>query len=194
MSHDMRSGPHGLAMPKVVQLAKKWQILTGKWLLFVPEWRIDVLWLAYLFPLGFTVRGKIHSMKLRQQNQTMHRVLVLVMWDTFLKESVALDCFLSIPKHQSTGWASLTTEELFTLAAQRLRDGQLHCYQLVVHMPTTDQKKFMISAHTMDFTDQRLISQLELPSEVGTHDSKLYDVEGLCNRFTISLGVRWEVC
>ena len=34
------------AMPQVVQLAKKWQILTGKWLLFVPEWRIDVLWLS----------------------------------------------------------------------------------------------------------------------------------------------------
>ena len=31
-------------------------------------------------------------------------------------------------------------------------------------MPTTDQKKFMISAHTRDFTDQRPISQSELPS------------------------------
>lgn len=29
-------------LTQVVQLAKKWQILTGKWLLFVPEWRIDV--------------------------------------------------------------------------------------------------------------------------------------------------------
>lgn len=80
-----------LTQATVVQLAKKWQILTGKWLLFVPEWRID---------------------------------------------------------------------ELFTLASQRLRDGQLHCYQLVVHMPTTDQKKFMISAHTMDFTDQRSVMSL----------------------------------
>ena len=29
--------------PQVVQLAKKWKILTGKWLLSVPDWRIDVL-------------------------------------------------------------------------------------------------------------------------------------------------------
>ena len=59
----MRSGPHGLARcPQVVQLAKKWQILTGKWLLSVPEWRIDVLWLAYACIFvsfcGFTVGGK----------------------------------------------------------------------------------------------------------------------------------------
>ncbi|CAE7776648.1 unnamed protein product, partial [Symbiodinium microadriaticum] len=36
-----RSG--SLSQASVVQLARKWQVLTGKWLLFVPEWRVDDL-------------------------------------------------------------------------------------------------------------------------------------------------------
>eukprot|EP00933_Yihiella_yeosuensis_P047014 TRINITY_DN4263_c3_g1_i1.p1 TRINITY_DN4263_c3_g1~~TRINITY_DN4263_c3_g1_i1.p1 ORF type:complete len:448 (-),score=71.73 TRINITY_DN4263_c3_g1_i1:117-1439(-) len=34
---------HALSQDSIVELAKKWKILNGKWLLFVPEWRIDDL-------------------------------------------------------------------------------------------------------------------------------------------------------
>jgi len=80
-----------LSQATVVQLAKKWKILTGKWLLSVPDWRID---------------------------------------------------------------------ELFALASQRVREGQLKCFQLVVHTPMSDQKRFMISAHAPDFTDQKSVMSL----------------------------------
>ncbi len=34
------------------------------------------------------------------------------------------------------------TKELFALASQRVREGQLKCFQLVVHTPTSDQKRW----------------------------------------------------
>lgn len=34
------------------------------------------------------------------------------------------------------------TKELFTLASQRVREGQLKCFQLVVHTPMSDQKRW----------------------------------------------------
>ncbi|CAE7389880.1 unnamed protein product, partial [Symbiodinium natans] len=84
-----------LSQASVVQLAKKWQVLTGKWLLFVPEWRVD---------------------------------------------------------------------ELFDLAARRLRDGELpSCSHIVVSPPGTygtDPTKYMLSAHTPDFTDQQSVMAL----------------------------------
>eukprot|EP00438_Fugacium_kawagutii_P028308 Skav219883 [mRNA] locus=scaffold777:416045:419923:- [translate_table: standard] len=46
-----------LSQATVVQLAKKWQILTGKWLLFVPEWRIDVPHLESVMSLGKSLRA-----------------------------------------------------------------------------------------------------------------------------------------
>ena len=82
-----RSG--ALSQASVLQLAKKWQVLTGKWFLQVPEWRID---------------------------------------------------------------------DLFSLAAQRLKEEHLRCCQLVVHMPI--DQKFMLSAHATDFTDRQAIMSL----------------------------------
>lgn len=34
------------------------------------------------------------------------------------------------------------TKELFALASQRVREGQLKCFQLVVHTPMSDQKRW----------------------------------------------------
>ena len=78
-----------LSQASVLQLAKKWQVLNGKWFLQVPEWRID---------------------------------------------------------------------ELFSLAARRLKEGHLCCSQLVVHTPI--DQRFMLSAHAVDFTDRQAIMTL----------------------------------
>ncbi|CAE7744819.1 unnamed protein product, partial [Symbiodinium pilosum] len=84
-----------LSQASIVQLAKKWQVLTGKWLLFVPEWRVD---------------------------------------------------------------------ELFELAANRLHEGDMpSCSHIVVSPPGTygtDPAKYMLSAHTPDFTDQQSVMSL----------------------------------
>lgn len=95
-----------MSQTSIIEIARKWRCLTGKWLLFVPEWRIDGLFLA---------------------------------------------------------------------VSRRLRDGALPgCSGVVVSPPGAfgmDPNKYMLSARTVDFTDQqqtmRVGKQLRLAAREG---------------------------